>query len=319
MAQGYTVNAVDKVEILTLQDNYIDITAMDNSEIILRARSITDGKIKNSIQAEHGYAVIVKTTTGKQTHTLLFDFGFSESGASYNARKLNVDMGKVEAMVLSHGHMDHYGGFKELVAMIGKQGITLVVHPAVFKNQRYLKFSESMMAYFPEFTRKQIENMSVTLVEPKEPYPLLNGDALFLGEIERKTDFEKGFPIAFYEEDGVEKWDPIEDDSAIALNIKGKGLVILSGCAHSGIVNTINHAKTVTGVEDVFAIMGGFHLGGPLFEPIIGRTTEEIKKLNPTYVVPCHCTGRNATMHMEKEMPDKFIFNMSGTRLTFSS
>jgi len=103
------------------------------------------------------------------------------------------------------------------------------------------------------------------------------------------------------------------------VNIRGKGLVVLSGCAHSGIINSVNYAKTVTGVDKVYAVMGGFHLGGPLFEPIIGRTTEELKKIDPTYVIPCHCTGRNAIMHMEKEMPDQFIFNMSGTKLTFSA
>jgi 7,8-dihydropterin-6-yl-methyl-4-(beta-D-ribofuranosyl)aminobenzene 5'-phosphate synthase len=103
------------------------------------------------------------------------------------------------------------------------------------------------------------------------------------------------------------------------MNIKGKGLVILSGCAHSGIVNTVQTAKAATGIDKVHAIMGGFHLSGPLFEPIIGRTTEELQKINPDYIVPTHCTGRNAIMNIEKEMAGKFILNMSGTKLTFSA
>jgi len=318
MSNVMNLNTVDKVEILTLQDNIIEITANDNSDIVHRAAGISaEGIINNSIQAEHGYAAIVKTTSGNHTRTLLFDFGFSESGAAYNARKLHVNMKDVEAMALSHGHCDHFGGFDKLVAMIGKDGIELVVHPTTFKFPRYLKFSETMKAYFPKITREHIEAAGVTLVETREPYSMLGGDVLFLGEIERKTDFEKGFPIARYEENGIEEWDPIEDDTSIVMHLKGKGLIVLSGCAHSGIINTVKHARAVTGINDIHVVMGGFHLSGPLFEPIIERTTEELQNINPSFVVPCHCTGRNAIMHMEKEMPDRFILNMSGTNLTF--
>ena len=114
------LNAVDKIEILTLQDNYIDITALDNNAVVTRAMPIKDGQIKVSIGAEHGFSAIVKTTTGDKTNTLLFDFGFSEDGAAYNASRLNVDMTQVEAAVLSHGHSDHFGGLNRLSAMIGK-------------------------------------------------------------------------------------------------------------------------------------------------------------------------------------------------------
>ena len=157
------------------------------------------------------------------------------------------------------------------------------------------------------------------LVETRTPLVLPGGDVLFLGEIPRRTDFEKGLPSAHYREGGVEKWDPIEDDTSLVMNLRGKGLVILSGCAHSGIVNTVRYAKEITGVEAVHAVMGGFHLGGPLFEPIIEKTTEELKTFDPAYVIPTHCTGRKAMAHMEKEMPDRFILNMSGTRLTFAA
>jgi 7,8-dihydropterin-6-yl-methyl-4-(beta-D-ribofuranosyl)aminobenzene 5'-phosphate synthase len=319
MSENFTPNALDRVEILTLQDNYIEITAMDNSDVIHRASPLDRGEIRNSIQAEHGYAAIVKTTSEDRTRTLLFDFGFSDAGAAYNARLLNVDPETIEQMALSHGHMDHFGGFREIVKMIGKEGIELVVHPGAFKQPRYLKFGETMKAYFPKFTKSDVEQAGVKLVETAEPYSLLGGDAIFLGEIRRETDFEKGFPIAFFEEDGVETWDPIEDDTSVVMNVRGKGLVILSGCAHAGIINTVNYAKAFTGIDDVYVVMGGFHLSGPMFEPIIGRTTEELKKINPTYVVPCHCTGRNAIMHMEKVMPDSFVLNMSGTKLTFST
>jgi 7,8-dihydropterin-6-yl-methyl-4-(beta-D-ribofuranosyl)aminobenzene 5'-phosphate synthase len=313
------LNALDQVEILTLQDNTIDITMLDNNAIVQRAVAIKKGKIRNSILAEHGFSALIKTTVGGKTHTLLFDFGYSEHGAAYNARALGVDMTQVEALALSHGHSDHIGGFAAMVEMIGKKDIPLVVHPAIFKIPRYLKYGGSLRFDFPAITREELKRAGVRLIETKEPQTLVDGDAVFLGEIKRVTDFEKGFPVAFFQEEGIEKQDPIEDDTAVVMNIRNKGLVILSGCADSGIINTVHYAKAVTGIERVHVVMGGFHLSGPFFEPIVGRTTEELQKINPDYLIPTHCTGRKSIMHMEKEMPDKFILNMSGTKLTFSS
>jgi len=139
-----------------------------------------------------------------------------------------------------------------------------------------------------------------------------------LGEIPRTTDFEKGWPIVHCQTESEEVWDAIEDDTSIVMNLKDKGLVILSGCAHSGIINTVHHAMKVTGIEKIHAVMGGFHLTGPFFEPIIDLTTQELQKINPAYIIPTHCTGRKAIMEMEKLMPDKFILNMAGTKLTFN-
>jgi 7,8-dihydropterin-6-yl-methyl-4-(beta-D-ribofuranosyl)aminobenzene 5'-phosphate synthase len=313
------INEIDKVEILTLQDNYIDLTAMDNSEVVQRALPLKDGQFRKSILSEHGFSALVRTTNGTKTHTLLFDTGFSEIGAAYNANALGVDLTEIEALVLSHGHMDHTGGFASMTAAIPNKGIPVVAHPAIFRTPRYLKIGEAFKIHMPALTREAVAATGMKLVETKEPMPLLDGDALFLGEIPRRTDFEKGFPIAHYQEKGEEKWDPIEDDTSLVMNIKGKGLVVLSGCAHSGIVNTVLYAREATGTEKVYAVMGGFHLSGPLFEPIIGRTNDELKKIDPAYVIPTHCTGRKATAYMEKEMEKQFILNMSGTKLTFAA
>ncbi len=314
-----SINEVEKVTILTLQDNYIEMTAMDNSAIVSRAMPLKEGEIRASVLAEHGYSALVKTTAGGGTRTLLFDFGFSEDGAAHNAATLGVDMTQVEAIALSHGHSDHMGGMEKLTALIGKGGIPLIVHPAVFKSPRYLKYGEEVKVYFPKFIRERAAQAGLRVVESKDPYPLLGGDVLFLGEIPRQSDFEKGFPIAHFQENGVEAWDPIEDDTSIVMNLKGKGLVVISGCAHAGIVNTVRYAMDVTGISQVHVIMGGFHLSGQLFEPIIDRTTEELKQIRPTYVVPTHCTGRKAIMAMEREMPGQFILNMAGTTLTFAA
>jgi 7,8-dihydropterin-6-yl-methyl-4-(beta-D-ribofuranosyl)aminobenzene 5'-phosphate synthase len=147
----------------------------------------------------------------------------------------------------------------------------------------------------------------------------LGGDALFLGEIARTTPFEKGSPNMFYLADGKEKPDPFLDDTGIVFNVKGKGLVVLTGCAHSGIVNTVSYAQKVTGIKDIMTIMGGFHLSGADFDQVIAPTVAGLKAMKPKYIIPTHCTGRYAIMHVEKEMPDAFLLNMSGTKLSFSA
>ena len=312
-----TLKGVDKVEILTLQDNYIDINAMDSNAVVMRATPLKDGEIRASILAEHGFSALVKTTTDNKIHTLLFDFGFSENGAAQNAATLGVNMAEVEAIAISHGHSDHTGGMENLTAMIGKSKIPFVAHPSAFKSPRYLKFGEEFKIYFPKLTRERVKQAGLSLIETDKPYPLLDDTVLFLGEVPHETEFEKGWPIVHCQSEGKEVWDAIEDDTSIVMYLKDKGLVILSGCAHAGIINTVHHAMNVTGIEKIYAVMGGFHLAGPFFEPIIDRTTQEFKKINPAYIIPTHCTGRKAIMEIEKQMPDKFILNMAGTKLTF--
>jgi 7,8-dihydropterin-6-yl-methyl-4-(beta-D-ribofuranosyl)aminobenzene 5'-phosphate synthase len=294
------------------------MTAMDNNAIISRAMPIVAGEIRASIIAEHGFSAIVKTTTTGKTHTLLFDFGFSENGAAQNTATLGVNMPEVEAAVLSHGHSDHTGGLSRLGEQIGRKNIPLFVHPSAFKSPRYLKFGEEFKINFPKLTREMVQNAGFSIVESEKPALLLDNTTLFLGEIPRRTDFENGWPIVHCQTDGREVWDAIEDDTSIVMNLKDKGLVILSGCAHAGIVNTVQYAIEVTGIDKIHAVMGGFHLSGPFFEPIIDRTTQDLQKLHPAFVIPTHCTGRKAIMAMEKQMPDQFILNMAGTKLTFA-
>lgn len=312
-----SLKAVDKVEILTLQDNYIEMTAMDNNAVITRAAPLKEGEIRASILAEHGFSALVKVTAEGKTRAMLFDFGFSENGAAQNAQTLGVDLKDVEAAAISHGHSDHTSGMAKLTAMTGRTGLPLVVHPAAFQSPRYLKFSEEFKIYFPPFTRDMVRQAGLSVIEAEAPYPMLDGAVLFLGGIPHTTDFEKGWPLPHSQKDGKESWDAIEDDSSIVMHLKDKGLIILSGCAHAGIVNTVQYTVKTTGIDRIHAVMGGFHLSGPFFESLIDRTTLELEKMNPAYIIPTHCTGRKAIMEMEKQMPQQFILNMAGTKLTF--
>ena len=315
----HLIEAVDRVEILTLQDNFIDIVANDNSDIIKRGMAVRNGMVRSSIVAEHGFSSLVSVTRGKQSRSLLFDFGFSKDGAARNAEALEASLSDVEVFVLSHGHLDHVGGMEEMMQLAEKKKMVLVAHPWAFTEIRYMKTPQDVNIYFPPFKRDRVKTAGIRIVESIDPLPLLDGQALFLGQVPRVTAFEKGALDLYCEVDGREMSDPFHDDTGIAFNIKGKGLVVLSGCAHAGIVNTVKHAQATTGIDSIHAIMGGFHLSGADFDSVVGPTTENLQAFEPDYVVPTHCTGREVGIYIEKEMPDQFLLNMSGTRLTFSA
>jgi 7,8-dihydropterin-6-yl-methyl-4-(beta-D-ribofuranosyl)aminobenzene 5'-phosphate synthase len=313
-----SLNQVERIEILTLQDNYIDIAAQDGNEIVHRVLPLKDGQLKNTVLAEHGFSAFVTVWRGDQSQSLLFDFGLSEFGAAFNADVLQADLKSVTAVALSHGHADHTGGMQQLAQRIQPQGIAMTVHPAAFRDSRHLKIGPDFNIEFPPYTQQMVADAGFELNETAAPSPMLDGNVLFLGEIPRKTDFENGMPNAYYEKDGKEVFDAIDDDTAIVMHLNGKGLVVLSGCAHSGIVNTVMQARAVTGIEKIHAIMGGFHLTGAHFGPFIEPTAAALKAFDPDYIIPTHCTGRKAINRIEAVMEDKFLLNMAGTKMTFA-
>ena len=315
---------IQGVEILSLQDNYIDVLTMDAGEVVkrpmlVRPEAEKEVTLTKSPKAEHGFSSFITVTGEAGSKNMLFDFGCSDDGAAFNADLLGIDLSRVEALALSHGHFDHFGGMKELVKRTRRDDLTLVAHPGVFRRDRFMALPGGVKLKFPLFSREDVKAAGADIAESKEPRSLLDGTCLFLGEIPRETEFEKGMTNAYYLEKGKEVFDPLADDTSLVFHVKGKGLVILSGCAHSGIINTVKHSCRVTGVDRVYAVMGGFHLTGPTFEHQIKPTIKALLEINPEYVVPAHCTGRNATLAIERAMPGKFLLNMSCTSMLFKA
>jgi len=307
----------DKVEILTLQDNYIDLVEAPANAMVTRAMPVKDGYIKNSVVAEHGFSALVTVTDGTEVHSVLFDFGFSPWGVVHNMEALGVDAETIEVLALSHGHMDHTGGMLEVAKRL-RTPIELVLHPRALDTDRYLKLSEDFKIRFPLLKRDELEQAGINIVESAGPRTLLGGLVMFLGGVPRETDYEPGMPLAHYTDASGEHADTIADDSSLVFALKDKGLVILTGCAHAGVINTIRHARKLTGIEKVHAVMGGFHLGGPAGQASIPPTLEALQEIKPEYIIPCHCTGRTAILAMEQALPG-FILNMAGTRITFAA
>ncbi|MFP4130039.1 MAG: MBL fold metallo-hydrolase [Halorhodospira sp.] len=305
---------VDRVEVLTLQDNYIDIVARDDTEIVERARSQPGYTLSRSLYAEHGLSLLVTVERAGQRRSLVFDFGYSPDGARRNAESLGVDLGEVEAAALSHGHFDHTGGLAEVMGRL-PQGAELVMHPAAHRHPRFSLRADGQRAALPHLLDEQLAQAQATPRETRDPYPMLDGQVVFLGEIPRVTDFEQPSGTMLYEAGGAEHVDAFEDDTGLAIRLAGGGLIVISGCAHSGIINTVRHAQAVTGEEEVHTVLGGFHLTGMDEATQIRPTVAALQALQPRLVVPAHCTGRNAQQAIEQALPERFVLNMVGTRL----
>jgi 7,8-dihydropterin-6-yl-methyl-4-(beta-D-ribofuranosyl)aminobenzene 5'-phosphate synthase len=237
-----------------------------------------------------------------------------------NMSRLEIDPKDIETLVCSHGHFDHtvgLGGF--INAIGGRANLPVVLHPDFWSRRRVLIPGRDPFE-IPSTSKSALLGAGFEIAEEKQPSFLLDRSLLITGEVDRTTDFEKGFPIHQAFRDGDWQPDPlILDDQALIAHVRGKGLVILSGCGHAGIVNIARYAQKLTGISDIYCITGGFHLSGPLFEPIIGPTVAGLAELNPAIIMPAHCTGWRAQHMLAAALPDAWVQTSVGTRLELTA
>lgn len=215
---------------------------------------------------------------------VLLDAGTSDVFLQ-NAARIKVNLNDIDAIVLSHGHCDHGDGLQYIT------GKRLICHPQVFM-KRYNKKDHSYIGL--KFSEEEARG-KFDVIFSQEPH-WLSQDIVFLGEIPRVNDFEAQTTV-FIDAEGVDDYVP--DDSALAIRIP-KGLVVVSGCAHAGICNTVEYARQITGISDVYAIMGGFHLRGLENDQTL-KTISYLKQLGVEKVYPSHCTGLPALAMFYKE------------------
>ena len=319
ITQKMKLKEAEAVEIISLADNSVDfLSAIDKKEAqSLRqwtrerysaewGRTHTQAPV-----AEHGFSVLVRVFNKEKSSSVLFDTGGSPEGILENAKRMGVDLSEVDCIVLSHGHYDHFGGLLSAVKAINTVGLPIIVHENMFA-LRGTKLSNGTVRKHTKFpTAAQLSPAKI--IRTKQP-SLIAGDMVCVtGEIPRKTSYEQGFTQQMAFVDGSWQPDPwIIDDRAIAINIRGKGLVVLSGCAHAGIINTVTYAQQITKTEKVYAVLGGFHLSGKTYENRIQPTIEELQRINPELIVPSHCTGWKAMCAIAKTFPEAFVWNGVG-------
>ena len=237
---------------------------------------------------------------------------------THNLDVLGISLSTTQALVMSHGHADHHGGLEGFLQRVGRKKLPVIIHPDAWRDRKIV-FPTGTEIHLPPPDRKVMEDNEVALDEEEGPSLLLGDIALVSGQVERTTLFEKGFPVHYARHDHTWEKDPmVFDDQGVICNVKGKGLVVVSSCSHAGVVNVLRNARRLTGVERIHAFIGGLHLSGGLFEPIIPPTIAEIVGMAPDFIIPGHCTGWKATHEIARRMPEAFVQTCVGTRLDFA-
>jgi 7,8-dihydropterin-6-yl-methyl-4-(beta-D-ribofuranosyl)aminobenzene 5'-phosphate synthase len=310
---------VDRIEVVTLIDNYVDVLLGDTDIVSRPPHHAGDQILADTLVGEHGLSLLITVYRRDSTHTVLFDTGYSSIGVPHNVAHLKLGLGGVEAIVLSHGHMDHLGSLYTLLDRM-RRPMPVMVHPFAFASPRYLRKQDGRKVGLPPILRREeLERRDAKIVETEHPTPICEGTILVSGEVPRTTTFETGMPNALVEQDGKLVKDRIPDDQSLFIRLKGRGLVVVGGCSHAGIVNTVLHGQKATGSARVHAVLGGFHLSGPSFEPIIDETIGALKEMGPEVVVPMHCTGWNAVRRLAEAFPSAFVLNSVGSKITLAS
>jgi 7,8-dihydropterin-6-yl-methyl-4-(beta-D-ribofuranosyl)aminobenzene 5'-phosphate synthase len=278
---------------------------------------MTDREVPDALVAEHGFSVLVTVTKAGSVHRVLFDAGASPNGAVENMRRLDIDPSEIEAIVCSHGHFDHIAGLAGLLSVLGPKNMPLLIHPHFWRRRRVLLPGRESLE-LPTTSASALRDAGFDVIEAAQPSFLLDGSVLITGEVPRVSGYEPGFPVQQAWLDG--RWEPdplVLDDQALIVNLRDKGLIVITGCGHAGVVNIGRYATQLTGGQPLHALIGGFHLNGPLFEPLIPRVLADLAAQAPAALIPAHCTGWRAQQAMAARFGEAFIPNAVGSRFTF--
>jgi 7,8-dihydropterin-6-yl-methyl-4-(beta-D-ribofuranosyl)aminobenzene 5'-phosphate synthase len=321
LAQSSSVVAIpeaDRIVVTVITDNLADATR-PNEKI---ARRPGGGKrpMDSAMHAEHGLSYHIEAVVDGKPHAFLFDFGTQAQGIKRNIDFLNLDFGKIEAMAISHDHWDHEAAFVELLKGRSTdlhKGLPLYLGEGFFVGT-YGKRPSGDVQMLSVVSRDEIEAAGVVrIVEVKAPTAIVPG-ALLTGPVPQVTDYERIAPNFMAKKGDEFVQEQFIGEQSVVMNLRGKGLVVLTACSHRGVINIVKHAQRLTGIEKVHLVVGGFHLTGARPE-VIARTVADMKAIQPTYIVPTHCTGFEAIGAFAREMPDQFILNTAGTRYFIES
>lgn len=254
---------------------------------------------KPDLGAKHGLSLLVEAQSRDAELVLLMDTGPSPDIVLENMGRMGISPQKIGLIVISHAHHDHTGG---LVGVLKERGgrTIVVAHPGVFDLK--LSVKPSIRSVGSPYRSSEVEEAGGILACASNSVALTEG-MWTSGEIERETVFEK--VEGLWTIDGHRfVGDIMADDQALIVHLENKGLTVITGCAHAGIVNTIRHARKLTGIDKVYAVIGGFHLE-KAGDDRIAATVKELAGFNPMIVGPCHCTGFDATRKLVDTLGDR--------------
>jgi 7,8-dihydropterin-6-yl-methyl-4-(beta-D-ribofuranosyl)aminobenzene 5'-phosphate synthase len=331
------VPTIDRLSVQVLVDSASDIFFKPQQVGNVKSEPGRSTVSTRPLHSEWGLSLYVEPERGSDKRTFLLDFGWTPDAINSNMELLKVDPSRIDALIMSHGHFDHWGG---LMGFLDRHRKSMNGDMTIYAGgednfcQRYARAgSKGELSDYGMLDRRELarKNVKVLLCEQ----PVVIGDMAFTtGKIARKS-LEKVLPnsmVEFKEKDGAGcAWShylPAEmegkivpdehiHEHATCFNFRDKGLIVISSCGHVGIVNSVRQAMEVSGITKVHAIMGGFHLG-PAPDDYLKTVVAEVAKLQPDVVVPMHCSGLNFTEEAMRQMPGKVLTTTTGTRITFS-
>jgi 7,8-dihydropterin-6-yl-methyl-4-(beta-D-ribofuranosyl)aminobenzene 5'-phosphate synthase len=338
-AKQIQVPAVDTLVVRVLVDSSFDTPKPPASKLVrVRRSSLMSSKdYRKALHNEWGLSLALESRIGGDARHLMLDYGYTPDALMNNMEVMEVDPAKMRALIMSHGHFDHFGG---LVAFLDKHRARLPRELTLyaggednFCNRRTASGAPGHFADWGVLDRRELERLKVKIVMCEQP-TVIEGHAFTTGTIARRS-FEKVLPntrVSYRKTDGIGCDMPQADakaqgafvadehlhEHATCFNVRDRGLVVISSCGHAGIVNTVRQAMEVSGVSKVHAAMGGFHLF-PAPDDYVRRTVAELRELGTDVIVPLHCSGPGMVNALREMAPDRLIPSTTGTEFTFGA
>jgi 7,8-dihydropterin-6-yl-methyl-4-(beta-D-ribofuranosyl)aminobenzene 5'-phosphate synthase len=273
----------------------------------VKVTTLTENTANYGYLAEWGLSILVEVDNLK----ILMDSGLSVT-ATHNAQLMGVDLTTIDRIVLSHGHADHTGGLRDVLRM--KKGVEVIAHPDIWASKYTRRDLHGKAQYIGiPYSREELESCGARFNLTKEPVHI-SEHIMTTGEIPMQSAFESIENNFFVKEDGIFHKDLLADDLGLIIDTEF-GLVVILGCAHRGIVNTLRHAQKLTGKELVHAAIGGTHLI-QASEERIKHTIADLKNMGIQRLGVSHCTGFRASAILSQAFEGIFFLNNAGTRLT---
>ncbi|MGD9155962.1 MAG: MBL fold metallo-hydrolase [Bacillota bacterium] len=263
----------------------------------------------SSFLAQHGLSILLNVASKNVQKNILLDTGSTADTILYNMNILGLKPESIDMVFLTHCHYDHAGGLTGLLKVINKE-VPVIAHPSIFRENYIFRPGLINAGMAEENSKQAIINNKGRLVLIAEPFNLMDG-VISTGEVERTVDFEGPGIETYNVQDGKLVRDSIVDDMALVLNLKDKGLLVVTGCGHAGIINILKHAMKITGINRIFGVIGGLHLISATSERI-NKTISFFQEMNIRLVLGGHCTGFNALSKMADELGEKFKYLHSG-------